>query len=70
MLMIAGKVLMDNEKFAPDSLREDAKQSYLDSKALIQKWHGKGRCLYAVTVSPFPQRQRSWHWQVTFARVW
>ena len=49
MLMIAGKVLMDNEKFAPNSLREDAKQSYLDSKALIQKWHGKGRCLYAVT---------------------
>jgi len=49
MLMIAGKVLMDNEKFAPDSLREDCHQSYEESKALITKWHGTGRCLYAVT---------------------
>jgi guanine deaminase len=49
MLMIAGKVLMDDEQFAPDSLREDCHQSYCESKALIEKWHGKGRCLYAVT---------------------
>jgi len=49
MLMIAGKVLMDDEKFAPDSLREDCHQSYRESKALIEKWHGTGRCLYAVT---------------------
>jgi len=49
MLMIAGKVLMDDEKFAPDSLREDCHQSYEESKALIAKWHGNGRCLYAVT---------------------
>jgi len=49
MLMIAGKVLMDNEKFAPASLREDCHQSYEESKALIAKWHTNGRCLYAVT---------------------
>lgn len=49
MLMIAGKVLMDHPEFTPETLREDAKQSYLDSKALIEKWHGNGRCLYAVT---------------------
>ncbi|MBD2068689.1 guanine deaminase [Leptolyngbya sp. FACHB-671] len=45
--MIAGKVMMDRN--APDFLVDTASSSYQDSKALIQKWHKKGRLLYAVT---------------------
>ena len=45
--MIAGKVLMDRN--APDALTETAKDGYDASKALIARWHGKGRQLYAVT---------------------
>lgn len=45
--MIAGKVLMDRN--APDNLRDTAKSGYDDSAALIQRWHNKGRQLYAVT---------------------
>jgi guanine deaminase len=45
--MIAGKVMMD--RHAPDYLCDTADRSYQDSKALIQKWHQKGRLLYAVT---------------------
>lgn len=45
--MIAGKVLMDRN--APDTLRDTAQQSYDESLALIEAWHGKGRQLYAVT---------------------
>ncbi len=45
--MISGKVMMDRN--APDYLRDTAESSYVDSKALIQKWHGRGRLLYAVT---------------------
>lgn len=45
--MIAGKVLMDRN--APDSLRDTVRTGYDDSAALIARWHGKGRQLYAVT---------------------
>ncbi|MBD2460951.1 guanine deaminase [Oscillatoria sp. FACHB-1407] len=45
--MIAGKVMMDRN--APDFLMDTADSSYHDSKALIEKWHKKGRLLYAVT---------------------
>ncbi|WP_340115307.1 guanine deaminase [Pelagibius sp. 7325] len=45
--MIAGKVLMDRN--APDALTDTAQSGYDDSKALIAKWHGTGRQLYAVT---------------------
>jgi guanine deaminase len=45
--MIAGKVLMDRN--APAALTDTAKSGYDDSKALIARWHGKGRQLYAVT---------------------
>jgi guanine deaminase len=47
MRMIAGKVLMD--RHAPEALRDTAKTGYDQSKALIGKWHGRGRQLYAVT---------------------
>ncbi len=45
--MIAGKVMMDRN--APKALTDTAESSYRDSKALIARWHGKGRQLYAVT---------------------
>ncbi|MEB3210487.1 MAG: guanine deaminase [Leptolyngbyaceae bacterium] len=45
--MIAGKVMMDRN--APDDLCDTADSSYQDTKALIEKWHKKGRLLYAVT---------------------
>ena len=44
---IGGKVLMDRN--APDGLLDTAQTGYDDSKALIGKWHGAGRALYAVT---------------------
>jgi guanine deaminase len=47
MRIIAGKVLMDRN--APEELRDTAQQGYDDSKALISRWHGRGRALYAVT---------------------
>lgn len=45
--MIAGKVMMDRN--APELLQDTAQSSYQQSKQLIQKWHKKGRLLYAVT---------------------
>ncbi|WP_296261043.1 MULTISPECIES: guanine deaminase [unclassified Pseudomonas] len=45
--MIAGKVMMDRN--APDYLVDTAESSYVDSKTLIERWHGKGRLHYAVT---------------------
>jgi len=47
MRMIAGKVLMDRN--APEDLRDTADSGYRDSRALIEKWHGRGRLHYAVT---------------------
>ncbi|MGR3716167.1 MAG: guanine deaminase [Thermohalobaculum sp.] len=44
---IGGKVMMD--RHAPETLRDTAQSAYDDSKALIAKWHGVGRALYAVT---------------------
>jgi guanine deaminase len=45
--LIAGKVLMDRN--APAALRDTAQSGYDQSKALIQRWHGRGRALYAIT---------------------
>jgi guanine deaminase len=47
MRIIAGKVLMDRN--APDALLDTARKGYDESKALIRKWHGRGRALYAIT---------------------
>ncbi len=47
LCMIAGKVMMDRN--APDYLCDTAESSYQETKALIQKWHKKGRLRYAVT---------------------
>lgn len=45
--MIAGKVLMD--RHCPDFLQDTAEQGVADSLDLLQRWHGKGRQLYAIT---------------------
>lgn len=47
MRLISGKVMMDRN--APDFLCDTAQSSYEDSAKLIEKWHGNGRALYAVT---------------------
>ena len=47
LCMIAGKVMMDRN--APEALCDTPQSGYDDSKDLIEKWHGKGRLLYAVS---------------------
>lgn len=44
---IGGKVLMDRN--APDGLLDTPQTAYDDTKALIEKWHGRGRGLYAIS---------------------
>jgi len=48
MRVIAGKVLMD--RHAPDGLRDDVAGAERDCIDLIDRWHGRGRNAYAVTV--------------------
>jgi guanine deaminase len=45
--MAAGKVMMDRN--CPEFLRDTAEGGARDSEALIQRWHNKGRQLYALT---------------------
>ncbi|HWU19248.1 MAG TPA: guanine deaminase [Devosia sp.] len=47
MLMVGGKVMMDRN--APEALRDSAQSGYDDTKALIERWHGRGRGLYAIS---------------------
>ena len=47
MRTIAGKCLMDRN--APEALRDTAQRGYDESKALIARWHGHARSLYAIT---------------------
>ena len=47
MRLIAGKVMMD--RHAPEDLCDTAETAYTESKALIEKWHAKGRNIYAIT---------------------
>jgi len=44
---IIGKAMMDRN--APAALLEKPKDSYEQSRALIQKWHGRGLLRYAIT---------------------
>jgi guanine deaminase len=48
MRCITGKVLMD--RHAPDGLRDDVEQAERDCVALIERWHGRERQAYALTV--------------------
>jgi guanine deaminase len=45
--MIAGKVMMDRD--APEALRDTAQRGYDESKALIERWRGRGRLDYAIS---------------------
>jgi guanine deaminase len=47
MCIAAGKVLMDRN--CPEFLRDTAESGYDQSAALIERWHGRDRLLYAVT---------------------
>lgn len=47
MRNIAGKVMMDRN--APPGLLDTPQSGYDDTKALIAKWHGRGRQLYAIS---------------------
>ena len=48
MRVIGGKVLMD--RHAPEGLRDTVAEAERDCVDLIQRWHGRGRCSYALTV--------------------
>ncbi len=47
MRMLGGKVLMDRN--APEALCDTPQTAYDDSAALIARWHGRGRALYAIS---------------------
>jgi len=47
MLMIGGKCMMDRN--CPEALQDTAQKGYDQTRALIEKWHGAGRNLYAIT---------------------
>lgn len=47
MLMVGGKVMMDRN--APEALCDSAQSGYDDTKTLIERWHGRGRGLYAIS---------------------
>ena len=47
MRIVAGKILMD--RHAPDKLRDDVAGAEVQCRALIERWHGRGRNAYAVT---------------------
>ena len=48
MRLVTGKVLMD--RHAPDGLRDDVAQAERDCVDLIDRFHGRDRLVYAVTV--------------------
>ena len=45
--MVAGKVLMDRN--CPEFLADTAEGGVADSEALIERWHKRGRSMYAIT---------------------
>jgi guanine deaminase len=45
--MIGGKVMMDRN--APETVLDTPQSSYDDTRALIDRWHGRGRALYAIS---------------------
>lgn len=47
MRIVAGQMLMTRN--APDFLLNEAKTAYAQTREQIQKWHGNGRSLYAIT---------------------
>ncbi len=47
MRMLGGKVMMDRN--APPGLLDTPRRGYDDTKALIARWHGRGRLGYAIS---------------------
>lgn len=47
MRVLGGKTCMDRN--APDGLLDTAQSAYDDSKALLNRWHAKGRASYVIT---------------------
>ena len=58
MGIVAGKTCMDRN--APERLCDTANSAYDNSKLLIEKWHGRDRCNYAITprFSPTSTREQ------------
>lgn len=56
MAIITGKVCMDQH--CPPELQDTAKRAQQQSAELIEKWHGKGRNLYALTPRFAPTSSR------------
>ncbi|MCC5974420.1 MAG: guanine deaminase [Rubellimicrobium sp.] len=48
MAVMAGKTCMDRDT-APESLRDTAQSAHDDSAALIARWHGRDRAVYAIS---------------------
>ncbi|EPX78610.1 guanine deaminase [Salipiger mucosus] len=48
MRVFAGKTCMDRDT-APEGLRDTAQAAYDDSRALLARWHGRGRAEYVIT---------------------
>ncbi|MCR8726754.1 guanine deaminase [Frigidibacter sp. ROC022] len=46
--VVGGKTCMDRDT-APEGLRDTAQASYDQSKALLERWHGRDRMHYAIT---------------------
>jgi guanine deaminase len=44
---VGGRTCMDRN--APEGLRDTAKSAYDESRALLQRWHGRDRLSYAIT---------------------
>ena len=65
MRLVTGKVLMD--RHAPAALRDDVEQAERDCIDLIDRWHGRDRLSFAVTVrfaasfSPHAVNQKPLH---------
>lgn len=57
MRVAAGKTCMDRN--APEGLRDDARRAHDESAALIARWHGRGRALYAITPRFSPTSSRA-----------
>lgn len=47
MRLVAGKVMMD--RHAPPALCDTVQSADQDNRALVRRWHGKGRLSYALT---------------------
>ncbi|WP_062015585.1 guanine deaminase [Aureimonas sp. AU4] len=47
MRLVAGKVMMDRN--APPALLDTPERGFEESKALIGRWHGRGRLAYAIS---------------------